>query len=291
VFDILLCLLLTIIVQQPHVWVAASKGFVQIARILLEAKAVNEMKEPEHVSSLYMAVQSGNAEMVELLLAQDSSTEYVDDSPVPNLFLAASMGAKRAVELLVQAKANVNQAEAKNEQTPLWAATHRRDVTMIKYLLSQKADVNLADKPQPWPTAPLHVACRVGDEAVARLLVDAHADVKSNISPQTPMMCAMASKNAALVDYLRSRGAPDVEINQVVHTEQAPTTPAQQSQQQALVFQQQQQMMVMLKHLLTLDQASLSAYLTSLPAAARDQMVAMLNFVRQQQVQLGAVSK
>jgi len=78
--------------------------------------------------------------------------------------------------LLLEKKCDINLTDEVNGNSPLMLATSLNMVNIVKALIKEGADVNLAD----WSSkTPLHCAAAAGFGEVAKALVDAKAEVKA----------------------------------------------------------------------------------------------------------------
>jgi uncharacterized protein len=97
------------------------------------------------------------------------------------------------------------QSVPSSNDTRLADAAMKRDLTVVRALVDQKADVNAPGKDG---TPPLHWLVRVDDVETARLLLRAGADPKgANRYGVTPLYLACANGNAAMIRLLLDAGA------------------------------------------------------------------------------------
>lgn len=140
------------------------------------------------------------AKVAEYLRARSAS----NDTP---LHVAASCGNIAAIPILVKAGINVDEPGSRN-QTPLhqavqnYSATSTELVKTVSTLLTLGANPNQLDI---FSNNPLH---SVHDEAVARLLAEAHADVnQQNFEGHVPLHYATIRKDKAIMKILIAFGA------------------------------------------------------------------------------------
>lgn len=184
-------------------------------RLLLAAGAKVDVrtKGGKNTPLIIATMKYGNSEAVRQLLDKGADINVRNRSLVSPVMGAASSGDLDTLKLLVKKGAKVNDcpdSRAKEDiRTPLmWAAFHD-DVPMVRYLLEQKADPNLATY---YGTPLSHAAWRDCVEA-ARLLLAHGAKVDSrdawNGLAFTPLHWAAAtdSPDPTLVQLLLKHGA------------------------------------------------------------------------------------
>ena len=157
--------------------------------------------------AIFAAAIFGDAAEVEKLLASDRSlgSAVSPDGWFP-LHLAAHFGHADAVRALLNKGAKVN-APSTNamRNTALHAAAAGRSSTVAKLLLDAGADVN-ARQSGGW--TPLHSAAQNGDVEFARVLTEAGADVSVRAdNQQRPLDLALTKGQQAMVDFLEAHGA------------------------------------------------------------------------------------
>lgn len=172
--------------------IAAEKGHVNIARLVLEAGAKVNTLNARGLTPLVIASDRGHVDIVQMLLEQKAgpSTMCTD----------GSCG------------------------TPLHSAAKRGDVEVAKLLLAARADVHarcgvrgrrVSDRPVDtcWLT-PLQFACSWGRLEVVKLLLETHqsthgdcdALLRASSAAGTAMHCAAQKGDPALIRLLHSYG-------------------------------------------------------------------------------------
>jgi ankyrin repeat protein len=96
-------------------------------------------------TALHLVVRDRDYNWTAFLLQKGARPDVLDKSGNSPLSLAAQLGWVEGAQLLVAGKAGVDFANTKGE-TPLILAVHRRDVPMVRLLLSLGADPNRADR-------------------------------------------------------------------------------------------------------------------------------------------------
>ena len=124
------------------------------------------------------------------------------DAPLAD---AAMRGDLDAVQELLSRQADVNAAQGDGTTALHWAA-YRDDVEMARLLVEAGADV--AVKTRLGDLTPLFVAAKNGTAETIELLAEAGADINStNANGTTPLMLAAASGKVDAVKVLFEHGA------------------------------------------------------------------------------------
>lgn len=146
------------------------------------------------------AVESGNADQLKELLAADRSLGAARDAGgVSALMQALYRQRKDMVELLRRARPELDIFEA--------ASLGRPD--LVEEMVAR--DPRLANARSGDGFTPLHFVAFFGEETVARVLLEHHADagaVANNPMQVTPLHSAAAARNLAIVRALLEHGAP-----------------------------------------------------------------------------------
>lgn len=109
-----------------------------------------------------------------------------------------------AVAKLLDARADVNRAQADGTTALHWAARHERE-SVVGQLLKRGAAAGAVNR---YGVSPLLLACENGDLKIARLLLAAGADPKATgPGDQSPLMTAARAGSADLVAELLKGGA------------------------------------------------------------------------------------
>ncbi|KAL2036493.1 hypothetical protein N7G274_010759 [Stereocaulon virgatum] len=221
--------------------VAAERGFVQIATMLLNAGAqVNLQTVGSKFTALHCALRSKRAAMVQFLLehgadpnacSPDSSpctplqialTEFDTNNEIasalidagahvnrtPCIGLAARAGNLQAVQLLLKAGADVN-SRLGDESTALQQAIAKCDADLIKLLIEAGADSNEPNAGISAETV-LQQAAANGDIEVVRLLLAHGADINAPAGRhlgKTALQQAAANGDIEVVRLLLAHGA------------------------------------------------------------------------------------
>lgn len=146
------------------------------------------------------AIEAGNADQLKQLLAADRSLGAARDAAgVSALMQALYRRRKDMVELLRAARPELDIFEA--------ASLGRTD--LVEDMVSRNP--RLANTRSGDGFTPLHFAAFFGEDSVARVLLEHHADtgaVANNPMRVTPLHSAAAARNLAIVRALLEHGAP-----------------------------------------------------------------------------------
>ncbi len=157
--------------------------------------------------TLLRTAYEGDAEKTRFWLEKGAPVDARNADNQTPLYLAACKNHADVVAALIDAGADLNARDSIFEDTPLIALSHSdHHATIVRYLIAAGADVNAKNKKDD--TA-LQTACMMGASKIAKLLVDAGADleVKSGPLGKTPLMEASSSGNASIVKLLLKAGA------------------------------------------------------------------------------------
>ncbi|MBB3045911.1 ankyrin repeat protein [Litorivivens lipolytica] len=161
-------------------------------------------------SAFTQAVIDRNDAFIDTYLAEGNDVDEPDGFGITALYQAVSQGDSYLSQKLLDAGADPNAVVGELGNRPLMAAVRasQNNAQLTSLLISAGADPNVADI---YGFSPLKIA--VGDDRpdVARLLIDAGADVNELTGDATPLMIAAQSKYSDMVRLLLARGA-DVSI-------------------------------------------------------------------------------
>ena len=159
--------------------------------------------------SFLEAAESGN---VPQLLAHINRGVNINQTSPPGhlsqtaLHLAATSGHLKAVIVLCESGAAINTPDFSGD-TPLVGAVDAGHISIVDYLVKHGAEFNqVTDNPLS-PTV-LHLAVRSGRFEIAKVLLDAGADLNARSSSgYTPLMWAIEGGHPEIVSYLLDCGA------------------------------------------------------------------------------------
>lgn len=214
---------------------AVERDDVDIADMLLRAGAKATVRTREGVTPLQLAATNGNARMIDRLIKAGAA---VNDPLTPAgdtaVMLAARTGKTDALRVLIESGADVNAHENWGGTTALMWAVSERHADAARVLVNAGADVNARSfyvaaangrgfegrtpmtnagdaKPAQFASGwltPLMFAAREGDVELARILVDAHADVNGVAGDgKTALALAIFNGNYDVASFLVDRKA------------------------------------------------------------------------------------
>ncbi|TNN57224.1 Serine/threonine-protein phosphatase 6 regulatory ankyrin repeat subunit C [Liparis tanakae] len=215
---------------------AACVGDVHILDLLIESGATVNAKDHVWLTPLHRAAASRNERAVGLLLRRGAEANARDKFWQTPLHVATANRATRCAEALLTQLSNLNMAD-RTGRTALHHAAQSGFQEMVKLLLNKGANLSaidkkerqpihcaaylghseivklLIDEPNGFGNTALHVACYMGQEAVATELVNHGANVNQpNKCGYTPLHLAAVSTNGALcLELLVNNGA---DVNQ-----------------------------------------------------------------------------
>jgi ankyrin repeat protein len=219
---------------------AARMNDLETAQALIRAGAKPDVATRYGVTPIYFACENAHAAMIDLLLRAGVSPNSANPGGETALMTASRSGKVDAVKLLLDRGASINATESVRGQTALmWAVTENHP-DVVKLLLSRGAEVNAQTKVEvpdgttgipearsgdigahgpgmyrgravPSPSGgltALHFAARDGNLELARILIDARADVERRSGNGTrPMMAAIINNHIELALYFLEKGA------------------------------------------------------------------------------------
>jgi uncharacterized protein len=219
---------------------AVRQNDLETAQALLRAGAKPDVATRYGVTPIYFAAENGSAAMLDILLRAGVNPNSANPGGETTLMTVSRIGKPDAVKLLLDRGASVNARESVRSQTALMWAVVENHPEVVKLLLSRGADINAQTKVEipdgtsgqpeaksgdigahgpgiyrgravPTPSGAmtaLHYASRDGNLQMARVLVDAGADLQRPAANGTrPLLAAIINNHIELALYLLEKGA------------------------------------------------------------------------------------
>ncbi|HEY2382854.1 MAG TPA: ankyrin repeat domain-containing protein [Terriglobia bacterium] len=211
-----------------------------LAQLLIRSGAKADTVTRYGVTPLYLACVNGNAAMIDILLRAGADANSANPGGETALMTASRTGKADAVKLLLDRGADINARESVRGQTALMWAVLENHPDVVKLLLDHAADINAQSTvvipdgttgtPQatsadigahgpgiyrsravPSPSGgmtALLFAARDGNLEMARILVDAKADLEKPAANGThPLVAAITNNHIELALFLLDKGA------------------------------------------------------------------------------------
>jgi ankyrin repeat protein len=215
---------------------------VATARLLLGAGAQASLPNRYDLRPLAIAAGNGSAAMIGVLLDAGADPNAPDPAGDTPLMSVARVGSVDAATLLLDRGAQVDATDATYQQTALMVAVRANRPEIVKLLIARGAGVNLKTRtgrvpqwvlpnsvpgfghgigivrgglpprgsraPIPGGMTPLLYAARDGRIDIARILLDAGADVNlADANGITPLISAITNNHPDTARFLIDRGA------------------------------------------------------------------------------------
>jgi ankyrin repeat protein len=175
---------------------AAMRGDKAAVRALLKEKADVNIAQGDGSTALHWAAYHDDLELAKLLIAAGADIKAKTRlGDLTALFMAAKNGNASMITLLLDAKAEINSANA-NGTTPLMLAASSGSVDAVKVLLDRGADMNAKDITNG-QTAVMF-ASAAGRAEVVKLLAARGADLNANT--KVSQIISMADRYKKLTD-------------------------------------------------------------------------------------------
>eukprot|EP01116_Phalansterium_solitarium_P021585 TRINITY_DN6777_c0_g1_i2.p1 TRINITY_DN6777_c0_g1~~TRINITY_DN6777_c0_g1_i2.p1 ORF type:complete len:472 (-),score=63.31 TRINITY_DN6777_c0_g1_i2:202-1617(-) len=154
-------------------------GHVDIVRMLLETGSDAELRSRDGFTALHSVAQEDHHQVLSLLVDRGAKVDApnFEDNRNTTLHYAACWGASQCVKILLSRRADVN-CQAKDRSTPLSFAAEKGHVEIAKMLLDAGADLESKnDSEEKGGATPLLLAAHNGQLQMARLLLERRANI------------------------------------------------------------------------------------------------------------------
>ncbi len=184
--------------------VAADKGNLEIAKILVDAGADVNLHAKWDEAPLMGAAGSGNLELVKYLKDKGADVNKAQAHMGTALMAASREGHASIMEYLINQDAKVNRSVA-HVGTPLILAAREGHLKAVEFLISKNAEL---DKSVAHVGTPLMLAAGGGHLEVVSLLIKKGASLDKHVAHVgTPLIKAAAADEKELMNYLLENGA------------------------------------------------------------------------------------
>ncbi|CAH8664748.1 unnamed protein product [Dicrocoelium dendriticum] len=195
---------------------AASVGYTDIVRLLLEYGACVGLKSNTGNTALHYAATAGHLECVCLLLQYNSPLEVQNETGHTPLMEATSNGHIDVARCLIKNGADINTHSTEFKESALTLASYKGHAEMVRFLLEAGADHE--HRTDEMHTALMEAAME-GHVEVARLLLAHGANVNiPQDSFESPLTLAACGGHTALAHLLIGYGADIEEVNDEGYT-------------------------------------------------------------------------
>jgi len=169
-----------------------------IDNLLHANPALCQQKTSHEISPLLLACYYNKHQIVKIIL------QHIQEITI---WEASAAGLTEAVSELIEEKPALLNAFSEHGFTPLGMATHFGNAEIVRYLLLKGADVNLSSQ-NGYHVYPLHAAVNANLDEIAKMLVEAGAEVNVlQSSRTTPLHTAAQNGNIEMLILLLEHGA------------------------------------------------------------------------------------
>ena len=203
---------------------AAANNDLDLVRALIKAGANVKLENKFGTSALTEAAIIGSAPVIEALIKAGADPNFKTPNGETPLMAAARTGKIDAAKALIAAGADINAKEAWGGQSALMWAAAQSQPEMVKFLVSNGANLNDHGKVNQWERkiiqeprpkdmnkggfTPLHYAAREGCVACVKNLLAAGADPDSeDPDRETPLLLALENMHFDTAAVLVNGGA------------------------------------------------------------------------------------
>eukprot|EP00397_Hematodinium_sp_SG-2012_P005702 GEMP01005724.1.p1 GENE.GEMP01005724.1~~GEMP01005724.1.p1 ORF type:complete len:558 (+),score=107.75 GEMP01005724.1:52-1725(+) len=156
---------------------ACTRGFADIAQMLICANAEVNMKDVFGVTPLHAAATYGHDEICAILLEANAPVDCEDGRRRTALACASAAGHTKIVEILMSQKADIKRRCSFTDATPLLDAVSHGHIEIVRLFLNTEPINDLINVPDSYHSTPLQVAAATGNCDIVSLLLSAKSDI------------------------------------------------------------------------------------------------------------------
>ena len=181
---------------RPFYWACQNGGIYTVQRLLKAGADVNARRVNDNVSALWVAASKGHVDIEQYLLDHGALIDVQDESYGTPLYTAAENGWISVVRQLLEYNANINLTGGLHRR-PLNAAAYYGRVEVVQLLLEKGAEVD-PEEDYRYGGA-LGAAARKGHDGIARMLLQKGWNVDRKIGTYGSALVAAATYGHAEV--------------------------------------------------------------------------------------------
>ncbi len=183
----------------------AKNGYLERVKILIEAGANINVKHPrDGRTALVNAAKKGYVDIAKYLLNKGADSNSAGNDGWAAINMAAYYGFNEILHLLIQQDADINHGN-KDGWTPLMSAADKKHATTVKQLISAGAKIDARNDSQ---STALWLASGKGDIEIVATLLEHGANVDArNRHLETPLFTAAWNGHVEVVEQLITAGA------------------------------------------------------------------------------------
>jgi ankyrin repeat protein len=176
---------------------ATADGNEEVVQWLIAQKADVNMQSASGWAALHDAANYGHLRIMKMLIDARAVIDMKNNDQETPLMRAVLNGQSGAVQMLVACGAKLDDAENEMQWTPLMCAIYKKDLACVKILLDAGADIDFVNHQEQSAET---LAKRAGGQAVA--LLD-EARIKRGCEKRAAQQTAKRNRQTAFRNYLK----------------------------------------------------------------------------------------